>query len=720
MNSVLRQMLTKTVPILVLIVALLAALYFLIFAIQSSDQFNRMYLWLFGASIIAVVVLVLLIVQRIVWLMIRRKQAEPGIQLTTRMVVMFAGLSIPPVIVVYFFANLMVTQYIDTWFNVEIKSALNDTIELGQIFLETQTRTHLNDGKDMADQLANIEPVRQTIYLDRLLDQSQATALSLHSSDGQLLASSIIDPTQFVPMLIPSRVLNEVNQSRNYAKPEPIDNKGLQIRVAVPIETSSGGLQLGPKRILQAVFPIPSKFETLAANIETQFHQYNKQAYQREQLEKTFVIILTIVLLISVFLAILRAFSSARRLVAPIKSLSEGTQAIAEGDYSRIIPVESRDELGFLVKSFNTMSTEIAQASALAHRAQSDAEGQRTYLEKVMSHISSGVISIDADELIRLSNDSTNRILHLGKQSLINQNIDFLAMRNPTLQPLVALIKQKAKDKTSHWQQEVLIAEDSLRRVLLVRGSHISSDEIERGAHVVAFDDQTIINQAQRDAAWSEVARRLAHEVKNPLTPIQLSAERMLMRFSGKLSQEEDEILNRATQTIVSQVENLKKLVNAFSDYAKPPELKKELGGLNVLINEMVDLYSISHPGIQFTLDLIDPEPNLLLDKGRMTQLLTNLIKNAQESVKSGEVIINISSEQDTRGLVLTIKDNGQGFQQQNLAQVFEPYETTKINGSGLGLAIVKKIIEEHGGEITVSNHDNGAQVTIILPTVLT
>lgn len=716
MKPQVKQFLSKALPILVLVAALLLALYFLIFAIQSSDQFNRMYLWLFGASVIAVVVLVLLIVQRMVWLVVRRKQHEPGIQLTTRMVGMFAGLSIPPVIVVYFFANLMVTQYIDTWFNVETDSALNDAIELGQIFLDTQTKTHLNDGKGMANELAEIDPLRQSIYLDRILDQSQASALSLHSSDGQLLASSFLDPTQFTPMLLPSRVLNEVSLRRNYARLEPINNNELQIRIAVPIESASDSLNMGQNRILQALFPIPEAFEALATNIETQYHEYNKQAYQREQLENTFVIILTIVLLISVFLAILRAFSSARRLVAPIKSLSEGTQAIAEGDYSRIIPVESKDELGFLVESFNTMSTEIAQSSALAHRAQSDAEGQRTYLEKVMSHLSSGVLSIDEDQLIRLSNDSCNRILHLGKRNLRNQNIDFLAMKNPTLAPLVTLIKSKAQDKTPHWQQEVLIAEDSLRRVLLVRGSHIDNEELEGGAHVVVFDDQTIINQAQRDAAWSEVARRLAHEVKNPLTPIQLSAERMLMRFSGKLSKEEDEILNRATQTIVSQVENLKTLVNAFSDYAKPPELKKELGGLNPLINELVDLYSISHPGIHFDLNLIEPEPKLLLDKGRMKQLLTNLIKNAQESVVSGEVAITISTETTAHGLLLTIKDNGQGFKQQNLSQVFEPYETTKTHGSGLGLAIVKKIVEEHGGDISLNNHPQGAQINITLP----
>lgn len=716
MKPRLKKLLLKTLPIIALMAALMFALYFLVFAIQSSDRFNRLYLWLFGASVIAVLVLSLIILQRVVWLYRRRKQQEPGILLTSRLVLMFVGLSLPPVIVVYFFANLLVTQYIDTWFNVETETALNDAIELGQIFLNTQTLQHLKTGKDLSTELADIDHFNQPIHLGRLLEKSKAESLSIFNSSGRLLIGSHLDPLKVGQAQIPQRVLSEVNNGRNYARIEPTEEQGLQIRVAVPIDNNQPTIKVGQRQVLQALFAIPERYQSLATNIESQYHQYKRQSYQRQQLENTFIIILTIVLLISMLLAIVRAFSSSRRLVKPIKSLSAGTKAIAEGDFSPIIPVQSNDELGFLVQSFNAMSSEIAASSALAHRAQSDAEGQRTYLEQVLSHISSGVLSIDQDLLIRLSNETSKRILHLTKFNLINQNIDYLSMSNPTLQPMVDLIKQQTTAKTTHWQQEVLIAEDSLRRVLLVRGSHISDKEIEGGAHVIIFDDQTIINQAQRDAAWSEVARRLAHEVKNPLTPIQLSAERMLFRFAGKLSKEDEEILNRAGQTIISQVDNLKKLVNAFSDYAKPPQLKKELGGLSELITESVDLYSISHPGIKFKLNLAAPEPKLLLDRGRMRQLLTNLIKNAQESVTKGQVKITINTQVLDEQLKLSIKDNGNGFKDSILDKIFEPYETTKPRGSGLGLAIVKKITEEHGGQITVGNHNNGAKVEILLP----
>ncbi|MCB1582460.1 MAG: ATP-binding protein [Marinicella sp.] len=715
MNKLIRLIVNKNIPILALVITLLVALYLLGTAIQGTEQFNRIYIWLFAASVLAVFILILIIIQRIIWLIIKRKNHEPGIQLTTRMVLMFTGLSLPPVIVVYMFATMLVNQYIDSWFDVETDQAFQDALTLGNTFLDTQTRTHLTDVRNMVSELAKADPLNYTIYLDRLLDDSKANSLTLYGANGQLISSSNINPLNFVPPTLPQNTFNEVNNNREYARVEPASETDLQIRVVLPI-INNNAINVGQKRYLQALYPIPENYQQLALNIETQYHDYTQQTYQRQQLKSTFLIILSIVLLISVLLAMLRAFSSARRLVAPIKLLSEATRDITEGKFSKIIPVDSDDELGLLVKSFNSMSSQIATSSALAHRAQSEAENQKAYLENVLSHLTSGVISIDQDFLIRLNNDATQKILHLGKVNLINRNIDYLSMKNPTLQPLVEMVKQKVSDKTHFWQQEVLIAEDSLRRVLLVRGSQISENEIEGGGHVIVIDDQTIINQAQRDAAWSEVARRLAHEVKNPLTPIQLSAERMHMRFAGKLSKEEDEILNRATQTIISQVENLKTLVNAFSDYAKPPELKKELGGLNKLINEVIDLYGLSHPGIIFSLDLMTPEPQLLLDKGRITQLLTNLIKNAQESVENGDVNIQIKTHTKGNQLELNIIDNGHGFKEDIIEHVFEPYETTKQGGSGLGLAIVKKIVEEHGGVISAHNLETGAKITLLLP----
>jgi nitrogen fixation/metabolism regulation signal transduction histidine kinase len=707
----------KNIMIFILVTVLLASLYFLAQAIQSAEQFNRIYLWLFGASIIAVLVLVVIIMQRLVWLYLRRKENEAGIQLTTRMVTIFIALSLPPVLIVYLFATQFLNNYIDSWFDSKTNEALNDSLSLGQIYLDTKTLQALSDTKDIANKLAEIDEPRQAIYLERFLDESQANSLTLLSASGKFLGNASIELFELNTDLPPQSAYREVRAGNYFARIEPKTGIQLQVRTLVKVENV---LKVNSSnRYIQGLFPIENEYSELAANIETATVQYNQQSYQREQLKTTFIIILTLVLLMSMLLALLRAFSSARNLVAPVRLLSKATEAIAEGDFSQTIPVSSKDEIGFLVKSFNKMSSQLASSSALAHRAQTDAESQKWYLESVLSHLSSGVISVDNDQRILMANSAASKILKLSSKSILNQNIEYIGLQNEGLIPFVELIITKLNDHTEEWHQEMLISENEQRKILVVRGSRIPENEQEAGGMVVVFDDETIINQAQRDAAWSEVARRLAHEVKNPLTPIQLSAERLRLRFLKKLPEEDKDILDRATQTIVSQVENLKTLVNAFSDYAKAPELKREPGGLNQLIKEVVDLYLMSHTGIHFKLNLLTPEPTIFIDKGRFTQLFTNIIKNSQESADNKEVEIKIESKinpANDHHLQIILKDNGHGFNDKILTNVFEPYETTKSTGSGLGLAIVKKIVEEHGGNIKAYNQAAGAAIEINLP----
>ncbi len=713
-----KRFLKRSLPTFVIIAFLLGALYWLGEAIQGREQFNRMYLWLFGASILAVAILSLVIIQRLIWLFLKRRNNAPGIHLTSRLVATFITLSLPPILILYLFANQFVDRYVDSWFSSDTEKALRDSLSLGQIFLETQTRRNLGISKRLARQLAEMNPAAQIIRLDSLLDDAGgAISLSLLDDNGTILANSNLDPFSLQTSLPPQQALQNVRHGQTYARVEPAE-KGLQIRTLVPVATNA--LQTsGRQRFLQALFPVPPAYSALANNIETTYHDYKRQAYQRTQVKQTFIIILTIVLLLSVLLALLRAFSAARQLVAPVRLLSEATQSIAKGEFGHRIPVESSDELGFLVQSFNTMSSQLAASSALAHRSQVEAESQRWYLQSVLSHLSSGVLSIDKNQRILMANAAAAAILHLDLKDLVNQDLEFLSHKNHALQPLVDLILKKLADRSDEWQQEVLLAEDSFRRILVVRGSRIPEREQEEGGLVVVFDDETVLNQAQRDAAWGEVARRLAHEVKNPLTPIQLSAERLRLRFLSRMAPEDAEIMSRTTDTIISQVETLKTLVNAFSDYAKAPQLKREPGGLNQLVREAVNLYALSHPGITFELDLNEPEPVLLLDKNRIQQLLTNLIKNAQESQSDTRIAIATQTQQQgtEKTLVLTIRDHGPGFDENTLEHLFEPYVTTKTGGSGLGLAIVKKIVEEHGGSIRAYNHpEGGAVVEIRLP----
>lgn len=707
----------KNSLIVILIIVLISSLYFLGLAVQGSEQFNRIYLWLFGASILAIIILGIVIIQRLVWLYTKRRKNEPGIKLTSRMVKTFVFLSLPPVLAVYLFSTQFLNNYIDSWFDSKTSQALNDSLKLGQLFLDVQTTQALTQTKNVAQKLSEIDPPRQAIYLDRFLDETRASDLTLISASEKTIRNASINILALNPNLPPQSIYRSVRSGNNYARIEPKQGSQLQIRTLVKVENVLD--VTNSYRFLQGLFPIQDEYSTLAYNIETASVGYNQQKYQREQLKKTFNIILFLVLMISMLLALVRAFSSARNLVAPVKLLSQATTRIAEGDYSQSIPVSSKDEIGFLVKSFNTMSSQLAASSALAHRAQTDAVSKQWYLENVLSHLSSGVISIDTDLRILMANSAALKILHLSTKDVINQNIKQLNLKNIGLTPFVDLILKKLNDHSEEWQQETLIAENESRKVLVVRGSRIPDNEQDKGGMVVVFDDQTIINQAQRDAAWSEVARRLAHEVKNPLTPIQLSAERLRLRFLDKMSEQDKDILDRSTQTIVSQVENLKTLVNAFSDYAKAPELKREARGLNKLIKEAVDLYFISHAGINFKLDLLEPEPTMYIDKVRFSQLLNNLMKNSVESAHNNEVSIKIKTAINNNIdniLVIKFSDNGQGFTEKILKHVFEPYETTKATGSGLGLAIVKKIVEEHGGNIKAYNHTDGAMIEISLP----
>jgi len=703
--------------IFILVLVLLSSLYFLGRAVQGAEQFNRIYLWLFGASIIAVIILAIVIVQRLVWLYIKRKKNDAGIKLTTRMVTTFISLSLPPVLIVYVFSTQFLNNYIDSWFDTKTDQALNDSLKLGQIFLDVQTKQALVQTKNIAQNLAEIDEPRQAIYLEKYLDESSASSLSLISPSEKILGRANIDIFDLNTDSPPPAAFRDVKSGNNFARIEPKQGSQLQIRTLVKIDNV---LKVSSSfRYLQGIFSIQKEYSVLAHNIETASIGYNQQKYQREQLKSSFNIILALVLMISMLLALVRAFSSARNLVAPVRLLSQATERIAAGDYSQNIPVSSDDEIGFLVKSFNSMSSQLAASSALAHRAQTEAISQKWYLENVLSHLSSGVLSINNERRILMANSAAVKILNLSTRDIVNQNIKHLAIKNKGLTPLVELILTKLKDHNEEWQQETLITKNDLRKVLVVRGSRIPDNEQEGGGVVVVFDDQTIINQAQRDAAWSEVARRLAHEVKNPLTPIQLSAERLRLRFLNKLQEEDKDILDRATQTIVSQVDNLKTLVNAFSDYAKAPELKREPRGLNQLIKEAVDLYFISHAGINFQLDLIDPEPTMYIDKVRFSQLLTNLIKNSSESAKNNDVEIRIETSISVgidNKLIIKFSDNGHGFKKEILEHLFEPYETTKITGSGLGLAIVKKIVEEHGGNIKAYNHSSGAMLEINLP----
>jgi nitrogen fixation/metabolism regulation signal transduction histidine kinase len=430
---------------------------------------------------------------------------------------------------------------------------------------------------------------------------------------------------------------------------------------------------------------------------------------------------LSIALVLSLLAAIWTAFFSARRLVAPVSDLVEATRAVAEGDYSKRLPVVSKDELGFLVRSFNDMTRRLSRARDAAGRSKQQVESQRAYLEAVLANLSSGVIGLDTDLVIRAVNSAAQQNLGIDIQPYLGKTLADVGEDHAFLLPFIEVIAgNRGKDKQA-WQAEVSLFGVNGRQILICRGASLKGVDPHRGSQVIVFDDVTALIQAQRDAAWGEVARRLAHEIKNPLTPIQLSAERLRHRYIARMDKDDVEVLDRATRTIVNQVEAMKKMVNAFSEYARVPAVSLEPMNLNALVNEVLDLYRESTANATIRADLDAICPVVEGDAGRFRQLLHNLVKNALEAVhERDDALIVLTTrcggDADSRYIELCIDDNGPGFEESVLENLFEPYVSTKPRGSGLGLAIVKKIIEEHGGMIAAeSSPAGGARIRIRL-----
>jgi nitrogen fixation/metabolism regulation signal transduction histidine kinase len=486
------------------------------------------------------------------------------------------------------------------------------------------------------------------------------------------------------------------------------------------------------------MYPLPENITALTSSIEQEYHRYQNVSYLRESLKQSFVLILTLVLMLTVLIAMLLALNAARRMVSPLSRLSVATRQVAAGDFEQPVDSRSKDEIGFLVRSFNEMTDALKSASEMAESRRKALQTQGEYLETVLGNLSAGVLTIDRDGMMITANSSCKDILGLpresaGIQDLIGgQPLERLSALAPFLDPFVATIKDQSLRNQQEWQKEIRLARTGTPLVLLMRGSRLPLPGGGGDGMVIVFDDVTILNQAQREAAWGEVARRLAHEVKNPLTPIRLAAERLRMKLTDKLEAADSEMLNKASSTIVSQVEALRTLVDAFGDYAAEPVLSRESIRLDQLVREIVALYQQGEMDVDFDLDLCAGPDGLAADSGRLRQMLHNLIRNAREAAAlstptppAGDgpdrVTVRIASEVVTRDqqawLRLELSDNGPGFPPAVLDKPFEPYVTNKPGGSGLGLAICRKIVAEHEGRIELDNpSQGGARVVILLP----
>jgi nitrogen fixation/metabolism regulation signal transduction histidine kinase len=651
-----------------------------------------------------------------------RKAQVMGSRLTLRLLGAFALMAIIPGAVVYAVSVNFLTRSIESWFNVKVEAALEGGLRLGQNALDTMLADLEGKGESMSLVLAFMPASEHVHALNELREKNGVQEAVLLTMQGRILAFSSGDPSSsFLPNLPGITQLQQARQHL-HGTIEPIPDKGMYLRVLAPVSMVDLS---GETRILQLMQRVPKTLSTTAESVQTVYQEYEGLSLSRKSMKDVFALSLTLVLMLAMLSAIAIAFVLSRRLSAPLSILAEGTRAIARGDYSTMLPAHGKDELGTLVQSFNSMTRQLGDATQAAERNRARVEAARGYLETILAHLSSGVLALNENGQLRTYNLAAEQILGVTLAQIVNQPFDTISQKNPAIAPFVQMVllhlsqeeTVKSSEKIDEWQQQIEIQSVKGKQVLLVRSTRLP-EGVDRG-FVVVFDDITALAQAQRDAAWGEVARRLAHEIKNPLTPIQLSAERLEHKLTAKLDTKDAEVLKRATNTIVSQVSALKTMVNEFSEYARAPVLNLTSINLNRLIEDILVLYEPAGVTLKTSLDA--NTPIVIGDATMLRQVLHNLLQNAQDALEGRpDPEILISTKTMETKLLLSVTDNGSAFPAEILAHAFEPYMTTKRHGTGLGLAIVKKIVEEHKGHIKIENlEQGGACVYVTLPIVV-
>ena len=697
----------------------LVALFLLGQTAQDSAEFDRLHIIILLISVAGVVVLFALLVGNLARLLRDYRNHVPGSKLKARMVGMFVGLAVLPLLVVFYFSMQFINRGIDSWFNVEVEAGFDDALELSRAALEMQKRERLEITVRISNRLQNVS-ARQLIFeLSTLRRESGADEISVFGRNNRIIATSSNRSAGTLPRPLTDEVLLQIRQNRLFVSLDPTARGGYEIRTAVLFGNTHRPDLAG---VIQAHFPVPERLGTMANNVDVSYSDYKRMVYLREPLKRAFSLTLTVVLLLSLLASIYGAFILSRRLVAPIQDLVAGTRAVAKGDFDTRLPTPSGDEIGFLVSSFNDMTQRLSSARREASLSQALVEAERANLEVILARLSTGVVALEADLRIRTANQASGAILNVDLENRIGEFLPDVAKGEPLLEQFVDVARVHLNAGETEWREQIVLRGEVGRRVLTCACTTLPGDEDHAAGFVVVFDDITALLQAQRDAAWGEVARRLAHEIKNPLTPIQLSAERMRRKYLHTLSDDDAQVLDRATHTIVQQVEAMKEMVNAFSDYARAPDIDLSLFSIDKLVHEVVDLYRAQESGIEIVLKTDSDLPEVEADVGRIRQILHNLIRNATEALENTndgciEVSVSATEVQEVDVVEIIVADNGPGFHTGSVSQVFDPYVTTKPKGTGLGLAIVKKLVEEHVGTIEAENRaEGGAEIRIELP----
>jgi PAS domain S-box-containing protein len=685
-------------------------LYLLSSASANTDLFSRNYYTLLSLAGLLALSLAALIGYQL-WQLREKIKAEVfGAKLTLRLALFFSLIAILPGLLVYAVSVQFLGKSIESWFDVRVEKALEGGLNLGRRSLDNGLQELAKKGKFIAIILAEQNADRHSATLGRLIEEGTAQEVSLFSMQGKLLAHK---SSNNLALDIPDAyTLRLVVRQGQLSVVDTLPDNTLILRVLVSVKSVMTSRE---PRVLQLIQPVSKQLAADTDTVQSVYRDYQELSLSRIGLKRLYGITLTLSLLIVLLSAVSAAFYLSARLSAPLAALAEGTRAVAQGDFSGNYPVQSRDELGALTGLFNQMTAQLSDAKKLSERQQRLVNKSKVYLESVLTHLSSGVLVVDEQFRLRSANTSSEQILGVSLLDLRGVPLSALSMQYKLLRPFTdAVMRAFAESTENEWRLQLERMSKNGKQMLLLRGTRLSTTE-ETG-YVVVFDDITYLLQAERQAAWGEVARRLAHEIKNPLTPIQLSAERLQYKLSEKLNVEDAKLLQRATQTIVSQVAAMKKMVMEFADYARAPAVQLAALDFHLLLNEVMGLYEANTSPI--TLQLTAKHTYINGDATRLRQVIHNLLHNAHDAIKNQtqrQIILRTEDYQNS--IRLSVLDNGIGFPEHLVDRAFEPYVTTKDKGTGLGLPIVKKIVEEHGGTISIENRTAGGTcISVILP----
>ncbi len=735
-------MLGATCTVVLLLFALAAAS-------GNSRLFEEYYSWIFGVNIAVGVGLFALVCLLLARLYSRYRRGKFGSRLMTRLVLMFTLMGILPGVVIYMVSFHFMSRSIESWFNVKVEAALESGLNLGRTALDSSLKDLRIKAQGIAGELSEMSDDSVVAQLSRVVGHSQSMYAMVVAADGTVIASTQSGLTTLLPDLPTPNMLARARSMQGYGTiegepgngPSKVQAEDLRFRVIVLIK-GDGSLQSlhGQTRYLQLLQPVPEQLAVNAEALRIAYGEYQERSLARSGLRKFYLVTLTLVLLLAIFAAIVSAFLLATDLAQPLLLLAEGTKAVAEGNLSPRPIVATNDELGTLTQSFNAMTLQLADAREAVERNRRALEDAKAYLESVLANMSAGVLVLDDQWRLVTFNASAGRILHIELMPFLGHPLVSIAALEPFSESMMrafsghsARSAGESSIDAPHWQQQIeiplrMIGQEIEGEItLLARGARLP---VGSGTgFVVVFDDISEVISGQRSIAWAEVARRLAHEIKNPLTPIQLSAERLLMKLESKLSGGDADLLARGTHTIVNQVVAMQQMVDNFRDYARTPPANLQPLDLNALIVEILELYSGEEHSDVFRTHLQSNLPCVLGDATQMRQVVHNLLQNAQDAVvevsqRHGSPEILISTEaihysdadgREQTAVRLTVSDNGPGFHPKVMARAFEPYVTSKPKGTGLGLAVVKKIIEEHGGRIELQNRKDGSGAKVLI-----